>query len=466
MPLNTLAYVAFLPLVILLNYLCPKSFRKSFLLIASWIFYAFLGVELFFLLLVLTSITFIAAKEITNDESRYRSLLFLILAFLSGGIVLFILKFLDPLLSFYNRLFTGNFVEEGKQYIHMLVPLGLTFYLLHLWSYLMDVYKGEIRPEKDFISFSLYVSYFPKLLAGPIEKFADFNKQLNNLGTFNIFYFSKGFLLICFGLFSKLLVADRIDRVVDEIYAHTSELHSSYLLLAIFLYAIQVFADLYAYILLARGSSLMLGVNLTKNTNSPYKASSISAFLYRWHSSLYDWFKNYLITPVLSVIKKKYLQGFALIFLMVIVAIWHKANLNFAILGFCLGILLLFERLNYLKNDSSNVIIINFKRFLVISSIAVLLVFFRSATLNESFSILSSLLNNWSTNFAYLPIDLLGLWPILVFILFEVILNLKLLEELNIEKYSYMHIILSFLFLILVIFFADGNNQAFIYFQF
>lgn len=180
----------------------------------------------------------------------------------------------------------------------ILLPVGISFYILQAIGYLIDVYRGNINAEKNFFRYALFVSFFPQLVAGPIERSRSLLIQLREYHAFSFENLKKGILLVIYGLFLKMVIADRAAIIVDTVFGDIGECSGFYIVAAVFFFSIQIYCDFYGYSVIARGSALLMGIHLMNNFSAPYYAYSVKEFWKRWHISLSGWFRDYLYIPL------------------------------------------------------------------------------------------------------------------------------------------------------------------------
>lgn len=344
MSFSSLEFLLFFPLVIVGYNLLPQRFRLLFLLLSSYVFYLFQHPAYAFILLGVTIVTFFFAKWINNRTDRKRKRM------LAVGVCCILL----PLLVFkyyngFNQLIFSLFDRIGINVsfpsIDLLLPVGMSFYTFMAIGYLVDVYYDEVQPETNFCSVALFLSFFPYLLSGPIERSNNMFPQIRQLQRSKPNDISKGLKTMLWGYFMKLCVADRIKPLVDVAFENLDVCTGSILALVSALYAIELYADFGGYSLIAIGSARCLGINIIENFRRPFFATSISELWHRWHISLINWLTEYIFSPVSFSLKK--LGGFgvavAIIITFLISGLWHGAKMTFVIWGLINGIFLCYE---------------------------------------------------------------------------------------------------------------------------
>ncbi len=340
---NTWAYAAFLPVVVVLHWIIPKRFRNGLLLIASYVFYGSWDVRFLLLLFLSTMVDFAVGRSLgtTGDPRLRRGLLFLSLAVNLG--ILGTFKYLDFFLSSAAGLLTELGVSSNVSSLGIILPVGISFYTFQTMSYTIDVYRRRQVPEANFVRFALYVSFFPQLVAGPIERARRLLPQLESR-SFSSVGFEQGVMLIARGLFKKVVIADSMARLVDTAYGAPEGIGTVGALLAIYAFAIQIYGDFSGYTDIARGSAKLLGVDLMENFAQPYFSRSITEFWRRWHISLSEWLRDYLYIPLGGNRKGPWRTMINLLLTMLLGGLWHGAAWTFVIWGGLHGLWLALER--------------------------------------------------------------------------------------------------------------------------
>ena len=336
MPLNSLTYFLFLPLVYLVFYLVGERWRWCVLLTASLSFYAALNVPYLPVVLVLVAVStygFGILLGEANAPNERRALLW-------GGIavnalILCVMKYLPFVSETLESLSTLLSLDAQIPPIHTFVVIGVSFYVFQAISYLNDIYLEVAKPERHFGCFALYLAFFPKLLHGPIERAGDLIPQLKAGYEFNYDNMRSGVLLFTWGLFKKTVIADRFGLYADAVYNDVHAFSGLPLLLGTYAYAFQIYMDFSGYTDMALGSARLFNINLTQNFNSPYLATSVADFWRRWHISFSRWILDYVFAPLQMQWRywKNWGTATALMVAFLISGIWHGAGPGFAIWG-------------------------------------------------------------------------------------------------------------------------------------
>lgn len=334
---NTPQYILFLPIVVLVYYCLPKKVKYIWLLVTSYYFYMQWNPLYVTLLFSCTFLTYFCGRLIGKLGKREAKICFFICILLNLGILGFF-KYFQFGLSILNRLLA--FVNiSGINWNHdILLPVGISFYTLQALGYLIDVYRGDIYAEKNFLRYALFVSFFPQLVAGPIERSKNLLVQLRTPKSFSYENIRKGALLVLYGLFLKMVIADRAAIIVDTVYQDTATYPGFYVVVATILFSIQIYCDFYGYSTIARGSALLMGIQLMDNFNAPYYSRSVKEFWRRWHVSLSGWFRDYLYIPLGGNRKGNNRKRGNLLIVFAVSGLWHGASLAFVFWGILNGV--------------------------------------------------------------------------------------------------------------------------------
>lgn len=336
MPFNSLLYFLFLPVVYLLYYFVGERARWCVLFAASLLFYAALNVPYLLVVLALVAITtygFGLWIDHADTPKAKRTLLWSGIA--TNVLILVVMKYLPFLSENLKYLATLFSLDAQVQPVKAFVAIGVSYYVFQAISYLFDVYLDIEKPERHFGYFALYLSFFPKLLQGPIERAGDLIPQLKNRFEFNYANMRFGVLLFTWGLFKKIVVADRIGPYADSVYNNVHAFTGLPLLLATYVYAFQIYMDFSGYTDMALGSARLFNINLTRNFNSPYSATSVADFWRRWHITFSRWILDYIFKPLQMQWRnwKNWGTATALVVAFLVSGIWHGASWGFVIWG-------------------------------------------------------------------------------------------------------------------------------------
>jgi alginate O-acetyltransferase complex protein AlgI len=339
---NSFEFVLFFPIVTLLYFLIPHKFRTYLLLAASCLFYAFFRWEYIFILVFTIVIDYFAGIWIAQSHDKHKKWA-LALSLVANIGVLALFKYYYFILDNFNAaIWKVGIHRHYDAYWDIILPIGLSFHTFQAMSYTIEVYRGNQKPERNFWIYSLYVMFYPQLVAGPIERPQNVIWQFYEKHTFDFQRAKSGLRLMLWGMFKKVLIADNLSVYVDQVYGKVGDYSGAPLWVATLMYTVLIFCDFSGYSDIALGSARVMGFDLMKNFNRPYVATSISDFWRRWHISLSTWFRDYLYIPLggnrVGFVRKH----FNLFFVFLISGLWHGTSWNFVIWGGMHGIYLIF----------------------------------------------------------------------------------------------------------------------------
>jgi alginate O-acetyltransferase complex protein AlgI len=330
---NSLQFVFFFPAVVALYFATPARFRWVLLLAASYYFYAAWKPEYLVLIFASTTVDYACARGMGAwGSDRVRRLL--LYASITANIgMLFAFKYLNFFSESARAVLAEFNIFHGVPTFDLLLPVGISFYTFQSLSYTIDVYRGQTKPERHFGIFALYVSFFPQLVAGPIERSYRLLPQFFEHRGFDGPRITSGLRLMLWGFFMKLVIADRLAVYVNEVYSNPQAFAPSTLLLATYFFAFQIFCDFAGYSSIAIGAARVLGYELMQNFNRPYFAASIREFWGRWHISLSTWFRDYLYLPLGGnrVERRRWYLNLLVVF--IVSGLWHGAAWTFIVWG-------------------------------------------------------------------------------------------------------------------------------------
>lgn len=468
---NTIEFAIFLPIVVILYYLTPHKFRWMLLLAASYYFYMCWKVEYIFLILISTIIDYMSGLAMEKRNSRRSRLPFLILSICTNLGLLFSFKYFNFFAGSLNTLFQEVNIAAEIPLFSALLPVGISFYTFQTLSYSIDVYQGKQKAERHLGYFALYVSFFPQLVAGPIERFSRLSPQLKAKHSFSYTNLVNGLRLILFGLFIKMVIADNLSGLVDQIYANPGDFKSGSIFTGLFFYSFQIYSDFYGYSIIAIGSAMILGIKIIDNFKTPYLSTNISEFWQRWHISLSTWFRDYLYYPMGGNRVSKFRWVLNILVVFIVSGLWHGANWTFLIWGALFGVVYLIEkgintRFHLAKSHtpySAGHLLLSLKTFLLVTLIWV---FFRSQSAGDAVSVLKMLFTNRDATLASLTVPI-STWIFLVlFIVSDLLLYNKRFDTWVGEFAAPLRWSIYALLIFFIIVFAGVDNFAFIYFQF
>lgn len=466
---NSLNFCFFFIAVFVLYWTINGRLRWLLLLAASYVFYSFW--EPFFLLLIVfsTLVDYFTCRFLTSSPIKQKKKIGLGVSLVTNLSLLFSFKYFD----FFHSIVNGSSFSVIDQATSidskMLLPVGISFYTFQTLSYSIDVYRSKILPEKHLGKFALFVSFFPQLIAGPIERANSLLPQLKAKNIrLNIEDIKEGVLLFTWGLFKKVVVADNIKILADHIFDHSQFQNGGGVLFGLFAFTIQIYADFSGYSDMAVGTSKMLGIDLKMNFRTPYFSQSITEFWRRWHITLSLWLKDYVFIP-LGGSKMTYFLTLRNLFITFFLAgVWHGASWNFVIWGCLHGLLVLIDRLfGWHKKHKNNVFSI-FRVVFTFGIVTLTMLPVRADNLTHLNQLVSLLLtmNFHDTYIAFAEnvftpgaLGLLILFSTDLFFAKESIVEIN--KRKGVVKYIWFLIIL-----LLILFIGDSTSEAFFYFQF
>lgn len=401
MTFTSFEFLLFFPAVVLVYNLCPQRFRVWFLLVVSYAFYAFMQPVYLVLLAGVTGITYGFTRWMgaTDDDDKKRKIMV-------WGIILVLLPlFFFKYFNFVNdqivSLLSLMGIHSSVPAIKWMLPVGISFYTFMAIGYLIDVNNEEVDVEKNIGSVGLFLSFFPYILSGPIERAGNMFPQLKKMPTSKPADLTAGLKLMLWGYFMKLCVADRLGIYVDAVFNNFAHHNGTTLTLATLLYPIQVYGDLGGYSLIAIGAARCMGLKIIPNFNRPFFATSMSELWRRWHMSLINWLTDYIYTPLSFALRSWKVWGIvcALMLTFLISGIWHGAALTFIVWGFVQGVYLSAEALLQKRRSSfeSKHKLTNRWWYILVCCVVVYLlfafsqIFGRCATVSDAFEVIGKI---------------------------------------------------------------------------
>ena len=344
---NSIAFLLFFPVVCLVFFIIPASrirIKNLFLLIASYFFYMNWEPAYALLLLTSTIVTWTAAIGISHFPDKRRKKICLVSSLVLNLSILFLFKYFNFLSSNIETALRACGLGIDIPEFKLLLPVGISFYTFQALGYSIDVYRGTTKAERDFATYALFVSFFPQLVAGPIERSNNLLPQFKEQHRFDYETLMAGVRMMVWGYFMKLVLADRCGTYVDSIFNNVDMHNGGSYLLASLLFPFQIYGDFAGYSLIAIGVARVMGFRLMENFHRPYFACSVGEFWHRWHISLSTWFKDYVYIPLGGNRVKKSRQYFNLMVTFIVSGIWHGANWTFLCWGTLHGLLLCIEK--------------------------------------------------------------------------------------------------------------------------
>ncbi len=340
---NSLQFIIFFPTVVAIYFLLPHRYRWLLLLAASYYFYAAWKIEYTILIFISTVVDYLMARQMGRTDQQWQRRIYLGVSLLVNLGLLFGFKYFN----FFNESARATLnlfnIFYNVPAFQVLLPVGISFYTFQTLSYTIDVYRGKLQPEHHFGIFALYVAFFPQLVAGPIERAAHLLPQFHQRMTFDQARIASGLRLILWGMFKKVVIADRLALYVNQVYNQPGDHGALTLLLASYFFAFQIYCDFSGYSDIAIGVARVMGFDLLENFRQPYMARSIAGFWRRWHISLSTWFRDYVYIPLGGnrVPKWRWYSNLLIIFL--VSGLWHGAAWHFVVWGALHGTLVVLE---------------------------------------------------------------------------------------------------------------------------
>jgi alginate O-acetyltransferase complex protein AlgI len=479
---NTLNFAFFLPVVFLLYWLLNNrnlKWQNLLLLVSSYFFYACWDWRFLFLLIFSTLLDFFTGLKMEEAKDAKRKTFWFWLSVSINLGFLGVFKYYN----FFATSFAEALAQAGLQVnpwtLKVILPVGISFYTFHGLSYVIDIYKNRIKAERSFIDYSVFVSFFPLLVAGPIERATHLLPQIKHKRTFSYAQSVDGLKQILWGLFKKIVIADQCAEYANTIFAHSADYSGSTLFLGGMFFAFQIYGDFSGYSDIALGTARLFGIELLRNFSFPYFSRDIAEFWRRWHISLSTWFRDYLYIPLGGSQGGRWVKVRNTFIIFLVSGFWHGANWTFIVWGLLNAIYIMPSILFNTNRNNLNTVAAG-RVFPTISELLSMLltfcltvlawIFFRSDTLQQAFTHIAGI---FSPDFFSIPHFTHGMKSIPTLIL---CLLFFIVEWFGREsKYALEHLFITkpaivrwsfYYLLIAVIFFFGGSKQQFIYFQF
>lgn len=453
-----------------LNNKFELKIRNIFILISSYIFYGWWDWRFLSLIFISSLADFLIGLKMHQYSNRSAKKLLLLSSIIVNLGILGFFKYFNFFIDSFSEIVSGITPSFNTYTLNIILPVGISFYTFQTLSYTIDIYRGRLKPTKDILSFFVFVAFFPQLVAGPIERASHLLSQFQKKQTFNYSKNVSGLRLILWGLFKKIVIADNLGILVDQIFNPSSPVSGFTTLIGAIFFAFQIYADFSGYSDIAIGISKMLGIDLMKNFTTPYFSSSFSEFWKRWHISLSTWFRDYLYVPLGGNRKKEYRIFLNIFITFLLSGLWHGAQITFVIWGALHGLVLIFEKK------------INFK---INKSIAMLLVFtittlfwipFRAENVSQLMILTTSLFNfsSYTTQFIWNIVVDYSVIKVIIFsiicisfIIFEMKMGLLDFSEWISGKSKKLNFMIYYFLLFSILLLGNFDVKPyFIYFQF
>ena len=488
---NSMSYLVFFPIVFVGYFALPQRIRYIWLLIASYFFYMCWNAEYALLLFASTGVTYVSGLLIQrwkNNKSYCKT--WVALSLLINLSILVFFKYANFFSENINLLFAWLGIRQRIGMVDVLLPVGISFYIFQALGYTIDVYRQTIPAEKNFFRYALFVSFFPQLVAGPIERSKNLLTQLKQPSSFDPVKARDGLVIGLWGFFLKIVLADNIAAIINPVFADYQTYYGCEIVACVFLFAVQIYCDFAGYTYIAIGSAKVLGFELMDNFQSPYLARSVAEFWRRWHISLTSWFTDYLYIPLGGNRKGKARKYLNTMIVFLVSGLWHGAQWTYVIWGGLNGLFIVIgemtrgirtriqkklhfdsQRLSgWLGQSLGTFVLINITWF-----------FFRVPTLEEGVAIAQHIGEYWefnrllSPNFFLLQVDPQILWTLSFAILLLVVVDVMKYKGIQLQDFmgrqGCVFRWVVYLGIILIVFFfgaygTDYEQSQFIYFQF
>lgn len=473
---NSIEFLLFLPTIFFLYWFVFNKnlkYQNTLILVSSYLFYGWWDYRFLSLIFLSTIVDYVIGLSISNQSSKNKQKLLLWGSVLFNLSVLGFFKYYNFFVDSWVELFSSLGYEIKSIWtLNIILPVGISFYTFQTMSYTIDIYRKKLEPTKDFISFASFVSFFPQLVAGPIERASNLLPQILKKREFQYDQVIQGLKLILWGMFKKVVIADSLAPIVDDIFINYQDFGGGTLLLGAIYFSFQIYCDFSGYSDIAIGTSKLLGFELMSNFKFPYFSRNIGEFWKRWHISLSTWFRDYLYIPLGGSQEGKWKSIRNIFIIFLVSGFWHGASWTFIFWGLFHSILFL-PTFMFNKNRkytsstiAQGILLPSPKEFINLVTTFLLVtigwVFFRSETIGDSFSYLTLMISN---------IDIVThLSPkIIVYILFLVLVDwTQRFNERNLfsnfPKFIFRIFVIICVFLILINF--KNESQQFIYFDF
>ena len=484
---NSFSFLIFFPIVVFLYFVIPVRFRNVWLVVASYFFYMSWNAKYGLLIAFSTVVTYVCARLIEAASGMgVKKLVLALCIFINVGI-LFFFKYLTWLISEWNTLLGTEYALP----IDIILPVGISFYTFQALGYTIDVYRGNIAAERNFITYALYVSFFPQLVAGPIERSGHLLCQLGTPAGFDRGNAVRGLQYMLYGYVEKVVIADNLAIIVDQVYADHGSYGGGILYLTTVLFAFQIYCDFGGYSHIAIGAAKVLGVDLLQNFRQPFFARDIKSFWQRWHISLNKWLVDYIYIPLGGSRCGRVRRRFNLMVTCLVSGIWHGASWHYVAWGAVNGLYQIvgektdpfYEKLaKAVRIDTDGRGYVAVQRFVTFNLFVISLIFFRSVSISDSLQVFRSIIfdNRFLDIFDISKWGIEGIYPaqilwvviavILMFIVETIHESGKHISELYIMKNAFSRIVVYYvvvLFLIVAVTQTFGRSaSAFLYFQF
>jgi len=479
---NSLDFAVFLPIVFILYWFVVNrdlKLQNALVVLASYVFYGWWDWRFLLLIFFSTGVDYLVGLQLNKErKKKNRKILLWISVIVNLGFLGFF-KYYNFFLDNFITAFSFFGMKINANTLNIILPVGISFYTFQTLSYTIDIYKKKLKPTKDFIAFSAFVSFFPQLVAGPIERASNLLPQFLNKRKFDYSKAIDGTRQILWGLFKKIVIADNCAQFANEIFANSADLNGSTLALGVLFFTFQIYGDFSGYSDIAIGTARLFGFNLTQNFAFPFFSRTFPEVWRRWHISLTTWFRDYLFIPLVKRFPiNKVTKVIHVFVLFIVIGFWHGASWNFFLWGVLLA--LYFIPSLFLKNKIQTQVVAEgkffptlsefFKVLLTFSKGSFALIFFRADSVGQIFEFITNIfsfslfeipeLSNYT-----LASEVIALIFVFMLIEWQGREQLYAIEKLGF-KWKKPFRYLSYYIIVFLILFYAGQEEEFIYFQF
>lgn len=408
MVFNSIDFLIFFPIVVLIYAIIPRKIKYIWLLVASYYFYMCWNAKYAILIATSTLVTYLCAILVEKVGSKRAAKWIMAGGFVSNLGILFFFKYFDFALANVNKVLGLCHINAVSSPFDFLLPVGISFYTFQALGYMIDVYRGDIKAEKNPLRYAVFVSFFPQLVAGPIERSKNLLGQIEEMGKRNLMSFDKmaeGFTMMMWGLFMKMVIADRISIFVDRVFESTYAIGTFEGIAGAVGFALQIYCDFGGYSAIAIGAAKVMGFDLMENFNTPYFATGIAEFWRRWHISLSTWFKDYLYIPLGGSRCSKIKKYRNLMITFLVSGLWHGAAWTYVIWGALHGVYQIIEdmlrpvfvKLNSRLKVSTDVFSFKFGHAAITFALTCFAwIFFRAESVKGAFWYIKNMFTRWN----------------------------------------------------------------------
>lgn len=485
---NSLAFAIFLPIVFFLYWALPQKYRWILLLISSYYFYMSWNVKYVVLILFTTAVSYAGAIFMQKIQKKRIKKLFMLGAVAASLLVLFFFKYFNFAQNTLIRVLESFAIQLHPVTLSLMLPVGISFYTFQTLSYVIDVYKGEVEPERNFFKYAAFISFFPQLVAGPIERTKNLLPQIDCEHSFTYEKGAYGMRLMAWGFFKKLVIADNLAVFVDMVFDDVAAYHGFALVLAVLFFTLQIYCDFSGYSDIAIGTAKLFDIDLMTNFHSPYFSTSIKEFWRRWHISLSSWFRDYVYIPLGGNRVGKVRNMLNVCVTFTLSGLWHGAAFTYIIWGGLHGLMQCVEKLFLIpekrktltadsatQSKESRNISWWLKVGIVFCLVAAAWCFFRAGSLSQAFYVFAHMTDGLGQPLAYLSNGIHAFDVRLLLQMIFPILLLAVYDYAALDRDPLISIgklpavarrVVYYAFLLMVLLLASFNSQEFVYFQF